>query len=64
MRVEQRPECLVVQAPVGVQHPQPKLERPGLGVLVDQPDLLDQPIEAEPDRRVRDPVLRRELLLQ
>jgi len=62
VRREQVLERLVVDPPVRVERPEQELEGSRRRVLVDQADLVDEPIQSESDRRIGDPVLRGELL--
>src|SRR6266852_9571011 len=62
MRFKERVERLGVEQPVRVRGAEPQLERTGFGRCVDQLDLLDQPIQPQAHRGVRDPVLGGEVL--
>jgi len=56
MRCEQRAEGLEIQPPLGVEQPQAALELAAGGGVFEDPDLLDQPVEPQTDRRVADAV--------
>jgi len=62
MSLKERVERLGVEQTVGVRGPEPQLERTGVWRGVDQLDLLDQPIQPQSNRGVRNPVLGREVL--
>src|SRR5207249_2082918 len=62
MSFQERVERLGVEQPVRVSGTEPQLERTGFRRCVDQLDLLDQPIQPQAHRGVRDPVLGGEVL--
>src|SRR2546426_6383403 len=62
MSFQERVERLGVEQPVRVRGTEPQLERTGFRRCVDQLDLLDQPIQPQAHRGVRDPVLGGEVL--
>ena len=62
MSLKECVERLGVEQTVGVRGTEPQLERTGVWRRVDQLDLLDQPIQAQSNRGVRNPVLGREVL--
>src|SRR2546427_12619730 len=54
MRFQERVERLGVEQPVRIRGTEPQLERTGFGRCVDQLDLLDQPIQPQAHRGVRE----------
>src|SRR6266542_2283165 len=59
---EQLREDFVLEPAIRIEGPELDLHRARVAMLVEQLDLLDQPIEAEPYGRIRDPVLARKIL--
>jgi len=62
MSFQERVERLGAEQTVGVRGTQPQLERTGFWRGVDQLDLVDEPIQPQSNRGVRDPVLGCEVL--
>src|SRR5437660_1460613 len=62
MCLEERRERLVVELPLGVQQPKLELERAPRLLLVEQLDLLDEAVQAQPQSGIGDAVLLGQLL--